>query len=228
MKYECENCGKSLSRSGYYKHRKTCGVEKATVQEPPSEEPVVQDSSVEEPVVQETTHGWQTFTLEEENVTEHLPTPLKFLPSAQKVKKKKKMTAKELKTLKDTNIALLKMGLSGSDRLTTYYGRAVTLDESYVCSHSEATKDMVAEAQYAWMVEKGLDLSQHISKGLIASTLTAGYIIPPVLKVQKKSKVPFLKKISTKGSFTKRIINRLMFWRKPTAIRVTEADILDE
>jgi len=215
-KFTCENCGKSLSKSGYYKHIKKCGIEETKTgveidrssmfaDEEMSPSPQGQSMADEDsppPTFDEP--EWGDFTINETDITEHIPTPLQAVLIANPVQKldKKgkpiKLSKKEMQAIEEQNLALLKSGLTGIDYLTTYYGRAVMVDEDYSCKHSDKSKSIVAHAQYAWMREKGIDITDYVNRGMIASILTAGYILPPIIKIQKKSKVKVLRAVARK------------------------------
>ena len=211
--YVCTNCDKELSKSGYYKHIKWCGVddEVSTVADEITGGESVDDSSASVTVTDEGGSSPPTSTIEEtddttpewmqyepvieENVTERLPTPLKFVEKLSTAKPKKKYTPKELKEIQKANVAILKMGLGATDFVITKYGQAVTED-----------KTMVANAQNAWLEESGINLSHHIGKGKIALVMSGYYLIPPVLKIQKRK----TKSLIRKGIF-KNIFGTLTF-----------------
>ena len=88
----------------------------------------------------------------------------------------------------DTEIALLKAGLGGVDVLLTQYGKGVTVNPDFEVRHSEASKDMVAEAQYAYLDERDIHLTRYMSKGIVAGTLTAWYVGAPLMRIKKESK----------------------------------------
>jgi len=150
---------------------------------------------------------WTEFTFEAEEATEELPPVLKAIAKPKpKRDKRKKMTAKEKKIQGDTNVALFKMGLGAVDYGITRYGRAVMIDDSYECIHSDSDKQLVANAQWAYCQEKGIDIAASIGTGHIALALTGWYVAPPLMKIQKKSKVPLLKK---RGNGIKRLLSRI-------------------
>lgn len=218
--YVCVNCDKELSKSGYYKHIKWCGVddEVSTVADEVSNGgESVGDSSASVYVTDEgdsssptstfeetddTTPEWMQYeSVVEENVTERMPTPLKFVEKLATAKPKKKYSVKELKEIQKANVAILKMGLGATDFLITKYGQAVTEDKLYECTHSDTDKTMVANAQNAWLEETGINLSQHIGKGKIALVMTGYYLVPPVLKIQKRKTKSLIKKGIFKNIF---------------------------
>ena len=235
--HECEGCGKKLSKSGYYKHRKKCPdyISLQEVKEhydkPEEVQPIeetVQFSEESEPIHVESDidtdesydderPDWFDFQVEEEEgVTEHIPTALKWAAGAGG-DLGKNPTKAQLEAMHQTNMQILIGGLGGVDLLIQTYGRAVTLDKELVVKHSSSDKEMVAHAQYNWLLEKGINPSAFVSTGTIAAAMTGYFIIPPVLKIRKKSKVRFFKGAGRIGAFFSRIplIGRF-FKRKPT------------
>jgi hypothetical protein len=221
QKYTCEGCGKQLSRSGYYKHRKKCDLynevessepiiiqeevqETVIFSEPEkieeSEKPdIMEDDS--EPQIQEEPQrpDWFDFEVVEEDTTEHFPTPLKMLASQGTFAGGTTPTKQQIEAMHNTNLNLLIMGLGGVDMLIQSYGRAVTLDKDLVVKHSTSDKEMVATAQYNWLLEKGINPSLYVSTGAIATALTGYYVVPPILKIRKRSKVKLLKGLRSTG-----------------------------
>jgi len=213
--HQCSYCDKTYkSRSGVWKHEQKC-LHKPTEEEPQetvyetkydAEQSPVEDTSVaisesppsshehDEEVSDEagdTTFTWQNFEMGDTNDdTDVIPTPLKVVAAQKPPKNPKKMSAKEKEALKDTNMALLKMGLTGADALMTQYGKKVCDDKEFKVRHSDKDKNLVATAQWEWMSENDIILSAHISKGLIASALTAHYIGAPIMRIQKNAKTP--------------------------------------
>ena len=207
--YACVSCGHPLSKSGYYTAKKrgycrqcknnTQGGEVEVSSIPPlsqssnedsSPPPIKEDREIED--YDDNEPEWLNFESEEsEEITESIPTALKMAtalsgdPAAR--------TKKEIELAHQTNLEILKMGLGGVDVLITKYGQAVTLDKEYLCKHSEADKEIVAHAQYRFLLEKGIDPSSIVSSGTIATALTGYYILPPIMKVRKKAKVKLFK-----------------------------------
>ena len=213
-KFKCEGCGKKLSKSGYYKHRKKCEAYLSQGDETPKSEPIKPAEAVhfseapqESPDPVESTEGdlsgnseeetqqerpdWFDFDLEEdENTTEHFPTALKMVAGQGPLGDMGRNPSKaQLEAMHNTNLNMLILGLGGVDLLLQNYGRAVTLDKELIVKHSDSDKEMVAHAQYNWLLEKGINPSAFVSTGAIAAALTTFYIIPPVLKIRKRSKV---------------------------------------
>jgi len=204
--YPCphEGCSKVLkSRAGIYKHSKKCSYGNDTIgsSEPESQSVSGEvNSSSSLPPTDDPDIGtiedkgdWMDFDLGDSNETDHIPAALKMITSQPSSKKKK--SVKELKAIKDTEIGLLKMGLGGIDVILTQYGKGVTLDKEFNVAHGDKTKTLVANAQHAWLDEKGITISKYASKGMIAGSLTAYYVGGPIMRIKKEAKKPMIKRI---------------------------------
>ena len=144
---------------------------------------------------------WMDFQMgDATETTDTIPTPLRMLTPADP---KRKLSAKERKAAKDTELAMLTMGLTGVDHLLTAYGKAITLNDSFKVVHSSKSKKIVAEAQYAYLDEKGIMISSYLSRGAIAGALTGWYCLAPLSRIRKNAKKPMIKRIG--GSFLSRI-----------------------
>jgi len=214
QEYACDNCGAEMSKSGYYTAKKRGYCRKCkdsskenkeefggvisfssdelasgssdspepstlfTVGEVPDENPQEAESDDDSP-------SWRDFNIDENDSTENIPNALKMASA---------MTGGgggsnvDLQLMHETNLQLLKMTLTGVDWAITRYGQVATMNEEYVCKHSETDKQLVASAQYRYMMEKGLNPSDYVSSGGIALALTGSYILPPIMKIQKKKK----------------------------------------
>ena len=240
--HECEGCGKKLSKSGYYKHRKKCEAylskdempqtaqiepsEAVQFSTPTHESPEPLESTEEDlsgdngniPIDEAERPDWFDFDADiDEGATEHFPSALKMAAGAGGMGDMPRNPSKaQIQAMHDTNLNLLILGLGGVDTLLQTYGRAVTLDKELVVKHSNDDKMMVAHAQYNWLLEKGINPSNFVSTGAIAAALTTYYVVPPVLKIRKRSKVKFFKGAGRIGGFFSRIplIGRF-FKRKP-------------
>jgi len=209
--YQCDSCGAPLSKSGYYAakkrgHCRACKPSKSpggsvegspspststegvgTIPPDPNPPPMEENESI----TVEEGPAWMDFDFTEgEESTEHIPTALKMLSSFGGGETK---TPEQIQLMHSTNMEILRLGLTATDVLITKYGQAVMLDEEYSCRHSEEDKTLVAQAQYAWMLEKGIDPSSLVGTGAIAAAMTGYYVVPPVLKVRKKAKVRLFK-----------------------------------
>lgn len=104
-----------------------------------------------------------------------------------------KMSKAQREALEKQNHALLKMGLTFIDLALTKYGSRVSEDPNFVVAHDEKTKELVASAQYRYLEEKGVFLTNHLSSGMIAASLTAFYIGSPIVRIRKHAKRRFFK-----------------------------------
>ena len=201
-KYPCDQCDKTYrSRAGLWKHKKSkhskdelqesSGDQDAEMRFTLSEDPVVAheaQSPVDTSDQSDDPPKWMDFDFGiGGDETDIIPSTLKAIAKPQP-KTESKLTKAQRSALKTQNIAMLKMGLSGIDHGLTKYGRAVIMDQDFEVKHSESDKTLVANAQYAWCEEKGLFLTNYLSTGMIASVLTGWYVIPPVLRIRKRSK----------------------------------------
>ena len=229
----CRHCGKEYkSRGSCWKHEQKCSenpnteqdieVVESEVSSPASVASSPSDESDSNPTTTTSSNEpeWMNFDMGfSEEVTEVMPTPLKMLAKEAKRPAKKKMTAAEQKALGNLNIQLLKSGLTIGDSLLTRYARAVTLDEEYTVKHSEADKDMVAEAQWRYLESKGVIPSNVVNEGVIAAGMTAWYFGKPAMEIRKKSKVKLLKGVGGRLSFLRRLplVGRIFRGRRKPA-----------
>jgi len=207
--YNCVNCGSPMSKSGYYTAKKrgycrNCKDSKTEKTEEVGgfssfsldEDPLNSSSSSnpstlftagevpEDPQEEDDSPSWEDFTIDDNESTENIPNALK-MASAMSGGSGSNV---DLQLMHETNLQLLKMGLTGVDFMITKYGQVATMNEEYICKHSEADKDLVAGAQYRYLLEKGVNPSDYVSSGGVALALTGSYILPPVMKIQKKKK----------------------------------------
>jgi len=202
MSHNCSKCGKEYkSRSGLWKHEQKCDVGDLEITESPvamesdasSSVAMPNTSALDDEVAQgDTSSSWMDFDLNIEE-GESVPEPLKLLKAPKK--DIKKMSNKELESFKQTEIALLKMGLSGIDVILSQYGKGITLDKEFEVRHSEGAKTTVASAQYAWMEEKGMSISKYASTGVVAGAMTAWYVGAPLMRIKKKAQRPMIKRV---------------------------------
>lgn len=198
--FVCETCGKEYqSRSGLWKHQKKAGHGKFAVEpqefsssgedeptigtpNPTDEQPPSSDSSPED-----TTFEWADFDFGTNEATDVLPTPLKSIVKPMPGGTGK-LTKVQAKALEDQNKGILKMMLTTVDSLLTAYGKGVCVDESFQVKHSESDKELVANAQYRYMEEKGLFLTNYLSSGMIAGSLTVWYVGTPLMRIRRNAK----------------------------------------
>ncbi len=191
--YVCETCGKSYkTRSGLWKHQKKLGhgkfaeaAETIPIEESQSSggagsvrpntdpnPPVLESTSPPE----DTQPEWMSFDFgSSEETTDTIPSTFKSVFSPVPAGSGK-MTKAQAQALENQNKGILKMGLTTIDVLLTKYAQAITLDPDIEVKHSEADKDLVANAQYRWMEEKGFFLTNYLSTGMIAGSLTVWYV----------------------------------------------------
>ena len=244
--YKCDQCDATFkSRSGLWKHKKSKHpkISKDSYNENwvedqssiPIEEsksdgvkgqPITSDDRSDHtpsdtPSAEEVPK-WQTFDFGiEGDHTEVIPSALKAVVKQPTTDPKSKLTKAQKSALKSQNLAILKMGLTGIDHVLTKYGQAVILDPDFEIKHSESDKNLVANAQWAWCEEKGLFLTNHLSTGVIASVLTGWYVIPPMLKIRKRSKRKLLKGVG--GFFTRLpLIGRFFRSRKAKTTEIAQ------
>lgn len=207
----CETCGKSYkSRSGLWKHQKKLGhgkfanVEDSDISTSPDETiPIDESQSAGEKVSPippdkpndgspADTPKWMDFDFGSNDSTDTIPTTFRSImtPAPAGVTK---MTKAQAAALEKQNKGILKMGLTTIDVILSKYAQAVTLDPDFVVAHSEGDKDLVANAQYRWMEEKGFFLTNYLSTGMIAGGLTLHYVAAPVYRIRKKAKKKLFK-----------------------------------
>ena len=202
--YTCETCGKSYkTRSGLWKHQKKLGHGKFAESDEtipitetkssggisdspkPSETPPVFDTPPPEDTPKA---AWMDFDFgSDEEATDTIPSTFKSVfspvPSGSS-----KMSKAQQKALENQNKGILKMGLTTIDVLLSKYGQAVSLDPDFEVKHSESDKELVSNAQYRWMEEKGFFLTNYLSTGMIAGSLSVWYVGQPILRIRKKAK----------------------------------------
>jgi len=197
-RYECDECDSTFkTRAGLWKHKKNKHPkqslpvdEKASntddMREPQTKgEPV--SSFSDDSTGEDTKTEWLDFDFgESTDKTDVIPTPLKGI--AKPINQtKSKMTKAQRESFKKQNTAILKMGLTTIDSILTAYGKKATQNEEFQVSHSESDKDLVANAQYAYLEEKDLFLTNYLSTGLIAASLTTWYVGSPIMRIRKQS-----------------------------------------
>lgn len=239
--YACDSCGSPLSKSGYYSARKrgycrqckpSTGVGsegRSSASDSPrsSPDPAPTFSPMSGydgepdpgPSEEDSSSGpaWMDFELGDDPATESIPSALKMAAGLSGGDGRGPNVA----MMHETNMSVLKMGLSGVDVLLTQYGRAVMIDPEYECRHSDQDKEIVARAQYQWMLEKGINPSDYISSGGVAAALTSYYILPPLVKIQRKSKRKVLKGL---GGITRPLRRIWPFGRRRKAQAILEEE----
>ena len=201
----CETCGKEYkTRSGLWKHQKkmlhgkfasndeAIPIEETMSPAGDSDSPTLSENPP--PVIQptipaeDTSQQWMHFDFgSDEETTDTIPSTFKsvFKPVPMG---SGKMSKAQAAALENQNKGILKMGLTTIDVILTKYAQAITLDPDIEVKHSESDKDLVANAQYRWMEEKGFFLTNYLSTGMIAGSLTVWYVGQPIMRVRKKAK----------------------------------------
>tara|TARA_R100000353_G_scaffold171908_2_gene136604 strand:+ start:1616 stop:2362 length:747 start_codon:yes stop_codon:yes gene_type:complete len=199
-RFECDECDATFkTRAGLWKHKKnkhpkeSLPVEENASnitddkREPQTKGEPVSSSFSDASTGEDTKTEWLDFDFGEPNdKTDVIPTTLKGI--AKPINQtKSKMTKAQRESFKKQNTAILKMGLTTIDSILTAYGKKATQNDDFLVSHSESDKDLVANAQYAYLEEKDLFLTNYLSTGLIAGTLTTWYIGSPIMRIRKQS-----------------------------------------
>jgi len=206
----CEDCGKTYkSRSGLWKHQKKFLHGKfrsessgeaakpsnpsphppSTIEATHENAPPLMDESPEDTIpIEEERPSWFDWDFSpDEEASDVLPTPLRSIARSPQMGSSS-MSKAQREALEKQNKAILKMGLTAIDVGLTKYGKAVSLDEEFEVKHTEEDKDLVASAQYRYLEEKGLFLTNYLSSGVIAASLTGWYIGTPILRIRKNAK----------------------------------------
>lgn len=207
--FVCEDCGKSYkSRSGLWKHQKAKGHGKFASSETVHETLIVEESkssegtsapihdvkppSPSEDTTSASTFEWADFDFGSVETTDTIPSTLKSIVKPMPGGSGK-LTKAQYEALENQNKGILKMGLTTIDVLLTKYGQAVSLDEDFEVKHSDSDKELVANAQWRYLEEKGLFLTNYLSSGMIAGSLTVWYVGQPMMRIRKNAKKKLLR-----------------------------------
>jgi len=201
--YNCDQCDKVYkSRAGLWKHKKNKHTDSDETTIPISESksaggevtPIPPDtsSSISEESPPADIPQWMDFDFGSSESTDTIPSTFKSILTPVPGEGGK-ISKAQAAALEKQNKGILKMGLTTVDVLLSKYAQAVTLDPDFIVAHSEADKDLVANAQYRWMEEKGFFLTNYLSTGLIAGGLTLHYVAAPVYRIRKKAKKKLFK-----------------------------------
>jgi len=201
--YNCDLCDKSYkNRSGLWKHKKSKHSNSATADDTStlsssadsqssggnSDSPTISEppsvSLHEAPP--EDTPQWMDFDFGSDESTDTIPSSFKSILTPMPAGGSK-LTKNQAAILETQNKGILKMGLSTIDALLSRYGKAV-VGPDFEVKHSEADKELVSNAQYRWMEEKGFFLTNYLSTGMIASSLTVWYVATPMYRIRKNAK----------------------------------------
>ena len=208
MTFDCPLCSKTFAtNSGLWKHTKNKHSNGVALNEDSSEtsspnadahtkpDGIASEESLPTPPLEDgektVWNTWKTAVVD--SSTENIPMPLKLISTTGKLANKVNLTKAEQASVDEKAVAVLKLTLTAADTITGMYGRAITLDDSYSCRHSEGEKTLVAEAQLAAFKDKGIEVTSILSPTTVALALTAGYIVPPIISLQKDKKKKLLK-----------------------------------
>ena len=220
--HSCDQCDKVYhTRAGLWKHKKNKhsvkigdeGDDLSSVYDP-SQTTTHTDSSsggVGSPIPPESAHAskstgldldppsdnpsfmdWDFSSGSDNEGTDQIPTALKSIVKSPPMGSKKLSKAQQA-ALESQNRGILKMGLTTIDVLLSKYGSVLHQDPLFKVEHSESDKDLVANAQFRYMEEKGLFLTNYLSTGSIALGLTTWYVAAPVIRIRKDAKRKFFK-----------------------------------
>jgi len=193
--HNCDQCEKSYkTRAGLWKHKKAKHEETSPI----AEEPVSSSSGVEKsipphsPITDDTPDDTSPAWLDwdfgtDENTTDTIPFGFKSIVTPVPGEYGK-MSKAQRQALETQNIGILKMGLSSIDIILSKYGQVVSQNPDFEVRHSETDKNLVANAQYRYLEEKGLFLTQYLSTGMIAGSLTSWYVLAPAYRIRKNAK----------------------------------------
>ena len=194
--YQCDVCGWEGSRSGFYKHRKIHDEEK-TVKDTwleedsteSSEEIRFTESDSPQSTEEEVNGTWMDWgdLSTDESATDFMPTPLKALNKKAGSPRRAKRTKAELESARTTSKSLITLGLTFTDTLLSIWGRGQLLDPDFKVQHTDRDKEITSDAVVGAMEEKGLYLSDAISRTAVASVMLTWYVGAPVYRIQKKS-----------------------------------------
>ena len=179
--YNCDECDKVYkTKSGLWKHKKA----KHSLEEVFKEKEEITEE--DKPITEESddSPSWLDYdspSFMDEEVTEKIPSELKFASKIAEI------PAKSFS--RDTNKNLLIIGYGATDQILSYYANAVTAGEIETIVHSKEDKEWTSEITLDWMEQSGVDLTNHLTPGMLAFGANAYYVGAPVHKIQKKSKV---------------------------------------
>ena len=230
-KYQCDVCGWTGSRSGFYKHRKTHEEEKTVketwLEEESSEEIRLTDNDSTASPKDEETSSWMDWgdLSTDESATDHMPTPLKALTKKAGSPRRAKRTKAELESAPTTSKSLITLGLTFTDTLLSIWGRGQLLDPDFKVQHTDRDKEITSDAVVGAMEEKGLYLSDAISRTAVASVMLTWYVGAPVYRIQKKSQRGLFKGGRGSGLLARiPLIGRLFKRKKKTGLTVSQVE----
>ena len=191
-KYVC-SCGEFTgSRSGWYKHK---AVKHSLPKEDSEDIPIIEESSQEDGEESTDESSWMDWgnIAQEENATDFMPSPLKSLQKKAVKSKRSKKTKEEIKSARTTSKSLVTLGLTLGDTVLSIWGRGVLLDKEFNVQHTDTDKETTADAVVGAMEEKGLFLSDSISRTTVATVMVGWYFGAPVYRISKRAEKGFFK-----------------------------------
>ena len=225
--YQCDVCGWVGSRSGFYKHRKIHEDEVETVPLHDDGDSTIEVESSDSPEVEEES-SWMDWgdMNSDESATDFMPSPLKALQKKVTKGKRTKRTKAELDSARTTSKSIITLGLTFTDTLLSIWGRGQLLDPDFVVQHTDRDKEITSDAVVGAMEEKGVFLSDAISRTTVASIMVGWYIGAPVYRIQKKSKRSLFRGGRGSGLLGRIPLIGRFFRRKKTGLTVQQAEAM--
>jgi len=225
--YQCDVCGWVGSRSGFYKHRKIHDETEESVELHDDGDSTISFESTESPEVEESSWmDWGDLS-SDESATDHMPTPLKALNKKAGSPRRAKRTKAELDSARATSKSLITLGLTFTDTLLSIWGRGQLLDPDFKVQHTDRDKEITSDAVVGAMEEKGLYLSDAISRTTVASVMLTWYVGAPVYRIQKKSQRGLFKGGRGSGLLARiPLIGRLFKRKKKTGLTVPQVEAM--
>jgi len=179
--------GKSYkTKAGAWKHSKSIEVDGATVE--PTVEPEVVMEEPEQPAT-----DWLDFDQDYGEAPDHeiIPSPLKKLRPASK--KRGKMSKKELQAIRDTNMAILKIGYRTGDWGLTRYRRVMLEDPKCdPVTHSEHDYEWISGITEEALADNGVSIGAAIGPTQVALAANGYWFLAPIHRIHQESdKSPF-------------------------------------
>ena len=229
--YQCEECTWVGSRSGFYKHRKIHNEKEEIVELRDDVDSTIDFTSTEstESTTVDEESSWMDWgdLSTDESATDHMPTPLKALNKKAGSPRRAKRTKVELESARNTSKSLITLGLTFTDTLLSIWGRGQLLDPDFKVQHTDKDKELTSDAVVGAMEEKGMYLSDAISRTAVASVMLTWYVGAPVYRIQKKSQRGLFKGGRGSGLLSKiPLIGRLFKRKKKVGLTVPQVEAM--
>ena len=230
--YRCDVCGWEGSRSGFYKHRKIHDEETRLEDDSTesTEEIRLTESDSPPSTEDEVSTSWMDWgdLSTDESATDFMPTPLKALNKKAGSPRRAKRTKAELESARTTSKSLITLGLTFTDTLLSIWGRGQLLDPDFKVQHTDRDKEITSDAVVGAMEEKGLYLSDAISRTAVASVMLTWYVGAPVYRIQKKSQRGLFKGGRGSGLLARiPLIGRLFKRKQKTGLTVPQVEAMN-